>query len=184
MSFSAHSLRQLLADAQRLGSLGDRPIDEVIEHSRQFVRALPPHSVRILDLGTGGGVPGLVIAHDVPESHIVLLDRRENRMDTLRRAVSAAQLDPRVMVVCSEAEAAARKAEFARTFDAVVARGFGPPFETARCAAPFLRANGVLIVSEPPESDGSRWNSSEITGLGFGSAEVLPGVVRLEKRPF
>ena len=42
----------------------------------------------VLDLGAGGGVPGLVIAHDLPDLHVTLLDRRAKRTDFLERVVA------------------------------------------------------------------------------------------------
>ena len=42
----------------------------------------------MLDIGSGGGLPGLVIAHDRPDVHVTLIDRREKRTDLLQRQVT------------------------------------------------------------------------------------------------
>lgn len=175
------TLSQVLSDAQRRGTLGDRPISEVIAHARQFVDALPGEVRRVVDLGTGAGVPGLVIAVERPDIEVVLLDRRENRMDALRRDVTAMGLSDRVSVVCAEANMASRRGEWAARFDAVVARGFGPPPVTAAAAAPFLCPGGVLVVSEPPVIDASRWDPLVLSRGGWAPPEYLPGVVRLRR---
>ena len=78
------ALVDALLDAQRLGFLGSRPIPEVIEHARGFVRALREREhdraiESVLDLGSGGGVPGLIIAHDLPTARLTMLDRRAKR---------------------------------------------------------------------------------------------------------
>jgi 16S rRNA (guanine527-N7)-methyltransferase len=181
MSFMPRTLEHVLADAQRRGTLGDRPISEVIDHARQFVTALPMDVGRVLDLGTGAGVPGLVVAVERPDIQVVLLDRRENRMDALRRDVAAMGLANRVVVICAEAESAARRPDLAAACGAVVARGFGAPSVTAGAAAPFLRPGGVLVVSEPPESAESRWDPTLLARWGFGAPERVQGVVRLRR---
>lgn len=181
MSYVPRTLVQVLADAQRRGTLGDRPVDEVIAHARLFVAALPADVDLVLDLGTGAGVPGLVIAMERPDARVVLLDRRENRMDALRRDVAALGLGERVSVLCAEAEHAARQPDLRGSCGAVVARGFGPPAATASAAAGFLRAGGVLIVSEPPESAENRWDLEMLSHVGLSAPERLPGVVRLHR---
>lgn len=186
-SFPHYSLgvsnRRSVADvyraAQRLGTLGERPIEEVIEHARQFVAVLPANATRVIDLGTGAGVPGLVIADDRPEATLTLVDRRETRMDALRLAVAGLGWQDRVTVVTAEVEALARDPEHAGTYDAVVCRGFAHPQVTATLARPFLKNGGSLIVSEPPVFDPSRWPDSLCREARFGPPEFAPGVVLL-----
>ena len=179
MSFVPRTLLDVLTEAQRRGTLGDRPVSEAIEHARQFVVALPEEVDRVIDLGTGAGLPGLVVAVERPKVCVVLLDRRENRMDALRRDVASMGLSNRVTVVCAEAASAARRPDLAACFGAVVARGFGPPEATLEAASPFLRPGGALVVSEPPNIVESRWPASALGRWGFTSAERFPGVVRL-----
>jgi Flp pilus assembly CpaE family ATPase len=92
-------LTETLRDAQRLGMLGPRPIGDVIEHAEQFVRALDGVTGTIVDLGSGGGVPGLVIAVGRPDLAVVLVDRREKRTDFLERAVARLAMGDRVTPV-------------------------------------------------------------------------------------
>ncbi len=146
-------LHEALGDAQRLGFLGARPIDEVIEHARGFVDALDSIEGSIVDLGTGGGVPGLVIAHDRSDLHVTLIDRRTKRTDFLERVVSRLGWAERVEVIAGDAERVA--VEQQSRFDAVVARGFGPPEETLELAIRLVRPGGTIVISEPPEGD--RW---------------------------
>jgi 16S rRNA (guanine527-N7)-methyltransferase len=147
-------LRRALLDAQRAGFLGSRPIEEVIEHARGFVDALDDVDGRVVDLGSGGGVPGLVIAHDRPDLRVTLLDRRAKRTDFLARVVRRLGWTERVEVVEADAEQFATAGEGA--YDAAVARGFGPPFETLRIAARLTRLGGAVVISEPPVG-GDRW---------------------------
>lgn len=133
--------------------LGERPIDEVIEHARSFVDALVDVRGVVVDVGSGGGVPGLVIAEARPDLELVLVDRRAARTDHLRRLVGRLGWQERVSVRCADA----LHVDLGSPADAVVARGFGPPELTARAATRLLRAGGLLVVSEPPDAATDRW---------------------------
>ena len=180
----ARTVADVLATAQRLGTLGDRPIPEVIEHARQFVGALPPTAHLVIDIGTGAGVPGLVIADDRPDLELVLVDRRETRMDALARGVAALNMTDRVQVITADVEKLGRLPDHHEKYDVVVCRGFGSPEVTAPLARPLLKNGGTLIVSEPPSPDPSRWPESLLEKAGFGMPEYLPGVVRLTAKPY
>lgn len=159
----APALDDVLSEAQRLGFLGDRPIPEVIAHARRFVDALHDVEGTVLDLGSGGGVPGLVIAHDRPDLTVALLDRRTKRTDFLQRMVGRLGWGDRVHVVANDAESAIATA--AGTFDAVVARGFGPPEHTLSVATAFVAIGGPIVVSEPPAGD--RWDPAWLERYGL-----------------
>jgi 16S rRNA (guanine527-N7)-methyltransferase len=166
-----------------VGTLGDRPIPEVIEHARQFVVALEGVSGRIIDIGTGAGVPGLVIAVDRPDLEVVLVDRRTTRMDALRLGVSALGLADRVMVLTADVDDLIRHESHASAYDAVVCRGFGPPESTAPLARGLLKNGGRLIVSEPPSPDPSRWSETLLREARFDPPSYGSGVVVLTAKP-
>jgi 16S rRNA (guanine527-N7)-methyltransferase len=180
----SRTVAEVLATAQRLGTLGDRPIPEVIEHARQFVAALPSSAHLVIDIGTGAGVPGLVIADDRPDLELVLVDRRETRMDALARGVAALDMTDRVHVITADVEKLGRLPEHHEKYDVVVCRGFGSPEVTAPLARPLLKNGGTLIVSEPPSPDPSRWSPALLEKAGFEAPEYLPGVVRLTANPY
>ncbi|MDP4835478.1 MAG: class I SAM-dependent methyltransferase, partial [Ilumatobacteraceae bacterium] len=121
------TLTAILQRAQAQGVLGARPIAEVLAHARGFVAALPDDAVSVVDLGSGAGIPGLVIALDRPTLRVTLVDRRASRVDTLQRAIIALGWADRVVAVESDAEVMSRDPAFQGTFDVVVARGFADP---------------------------------------------------------
>ena len=168
------ALISALTEAQQLGFLGPRPIDEAIEHSTAFVRALPEAARRIVDIGSGGGLPGLVIAAARPAASLTLVDRRQKRTDFLQRVV--ARLGWRhVEVLSVDVAALAGDVTAGRRppFDAVTARGFGPPEETLTLASRLIGTGGTIVISEPPS--GNRWRNSLVSGLGL-TLERAPGV--------
>ena len=171
------SLEDVLGTAQRLGTLGALPIPDVIAHSRQFVGALAGITGTVMDIGTGAGVPGLIIAVDRPDLTLVLTDRREARMDALARGVTAMGIRDRVKVLKADVAVLGQSPEHAAVYDAVVCRGFASPDVTATLARPLLKNGGTLIVSEPPVADPSRWPADLLDRLGFDPPEYRPGVV-------
>jgi 16S rRNA (guanine527-N7)-methyltransferase len=104
----------------------------------------------LLDLGSGGGLPGLIVAAHWPEATLVLLDSQGRRTTFLSGAVRRLHIEDRVSVRQERAEAAGRDPAFRGNFDGVLARSFGRPAVVAECAAPLLKSGGWLVVSEPP----------------------------------
>jgi 16S rRNA (guanine527-N7)-methyltransferase len=170
-------LESVLERARSIGFLGPGPVYAHVEHANVFRAAYeavplfesPP--TRALDLGSGGGVPGLVLASLWTESEWVLLDASERRTSFLRFAVEELKLESRVSVVRGRAEELARRVDLRGAFDLVTARGFAPPAVTAECAAGFLRPNGVVIVSEPPEEQ-DRWDVEGLAELSLERVEL------------
>jgi 16S rRNA (guanine527-N7)-methyltransferase len=154
--------------------VGPGPVEAHLDHAEALATAVDPdfHG-RFLDLGSGAGVPGLILLALWPAATGVLLDARRRRCSFLESAVEALDLTDRVLVACGRAEELARDQEFRGEFELVVARGFGAPATTAECAVGFLERGGRLAVSEPPgEPDPTRWPKKRIGELGLLGPEV------------
>lgn len=173
-------LLEALRSSQRLGMLGDRPVDEVVEHSAAFVDALATTTGTVVDLGTGGGVPGLVIAWMRPDLRVLLVDRRARRTDHLRRLVGRMALGDRVEVIT--ADIGALGAAWPDLVDAVVARGFGPPVLTLRAALPLIVPDGIVVISEPPEESLDRWPPTVLQELGVERQPSDPRLAVFRRR--
>lgn len=176
---------EVLARARDLGFLGPGPVEAHIAHAEGFAAAFAVPPGRVADLGSGGGVPGLVLAVLWPGARVVLVDASERRTEFLREAVDGLALGERVRVVRARAEAVGREDGHRCAYDAVVARGFGPPAVTAECAAPLLVVGGALVVSEPPE-ERPRWDDAGLAELGMVLGERVEAganyqVVRQER---
>jgi 16S rRNA (guanine527-N7)-methyltransferase len=177
-------LTAVLSEAQRQHLIGPGELGSHVDHGLGFLRALSSagdengfvlNGARVLDLGSGGGLPGLVLASGRPDLEVVLLDVNLRSTTFLGEAVDALDLSSRVSVVRARAEVSARDPSQRGKFDLVVARGFARPAVTAECGAPFLRVGGRMVVSEPP-SDGaeaqSRWSESKLAELGLEPSHV------------
>mgnify|MGYP001818277127 FL=1 len=160
-------LIETLRDAQRLGFLGRRPVEQAAEHAHGFVEAIgePPAGARIIDLGSGGGLPGLVLADAYPECAITLVDRRGKRTDFLRRAVRRLGWG-HVSVMQADVDDLVRlvRSDDLDRYDVVTARGFGPPEVTLGFAVALVTPEGRIVISEPPEGD--RWDPDLLASVG------------------
>lgn len=161
------NLVEVLSRAQRLGFIGSGPLEPAIAQAElmtEFVAGLGDGPV--LDLGSGGGLPGLVLGLGLVDRTVTLTEVMERRATFLRWAVGELALSARVMVA-EEAVEILGRGELAGRFSVVTARGFGPPAVTAECATPFLDEGGVLVVTEPRRS--RSWSSAGLAELGFGA---------------
>ena len=161
-------LEAVLTASRDLGFLGPGKPWIHVEHALAFARAVPEAPTRVLDLGSGGGVPGLILARLVwPGATWCLLDGSVKRVAFLETAIAELGLAERVVAQAGRAEEIGRGSERGR-FDLVVARSFGPPAVVAECAAPFLVVGGRLVVSEPPDTDPTtRWPAAGLADFGL-----------------
>lgn len=164
-------LLSLFTRAQDYGFLGPGPVAVQVERARDLGAVVVPPS-RAIDLGSGGGLPGLVLAAKWPDSEWVLLDANHRRTAFLTEAVSQLGWESRVTVLTERAEVTGRS-DRRGWADLVVARGFGPPAVTAECGAPLLAVGGSLVVTEPPGGEASRWPSDELRRLGLEPVRLV-----------
>ncbi len=160
-----------LAKARALGFLGPGAIEAHVEHATAFVRLVGESTGRGLDLGSGGGVPGLVLACRLPGWTWTFVDIARRRTSFLAAAVAELRLAGRVDVVRAPAEQLAHDPTHRLVYDVVTARSFAPPSVTAEVGGAFVRAGGRLMVAEPPEDPG-RWNPGVLESLGLQDGGV------------
>jgi 16S rRNA (guanine527-N7)-methyltransferase len=181
----AESLEVVLERSRALGFLGPGPIAEQRAHAEAFTTAIELAGVeRAVDLGSGGGIPGLVLATLLPQIHWTLLDGMQRRTSFLAEAVTSLGLGAQVRVLTTRAETAGRAPELRGQFELLVARGFAAPAVTAECAAPLLALGGQLVVSEPPGSLGTRWPAEGLAEVGLAVDTVVsgpPSFIRLRR---
>jgi 16S rRNA (guanine527-N7)-methyltransferase len=147
------ALVRVLGEIQRRGAIGRGPIEAAIEHAEQFVGALPhdlPAGVALVDLGSGGGLPGLVIVARRPDLRVTLVERRAKRADLLRFGARALDATDRVDVFADDVEQVIRRSP--GSFTVVTARSFAAPEVVADVAGRLLDRPGWLLVAEPPET--------------------------------
>ncbi len=107
-----------------------------------FSVQMPPR-IRVLDLGSGGGLPGIPLAIARPDLTVVLLDSVAKKMRAVGDIISRLGLQ-NVSVVCARAEDAVRRKDCAGMFDCVVARAVAPLTDLIRWAKPLARRPSPL----------------------------------------
>ena len=123
---------------------GDRTVlyTRHILDSLNPVEALSPPPRSALDIGSGGGFPGIPLAIVWPKTRVTVLESREKKAGFLERAVRELGL-PNVSVVCARLE------EFGRSWTA-------EPHESL-----FVRALGtlpnILRLAERVAAPGAKW---------------------------
>ncbi len=99
---------------------------------------------RIADLGSGAGLPGLVLAAALPEARVDLIESLERKCAFLRDAIQRLGL-ANAAVVCERSEDWA-SAGGREAYDAVTARAVGSLATLAELASPLLREGGFLVA--------------------------------------
>ena len=163
-------LFRALEESRARGFLGPSAIEPQIEHAKGFALCWEGHfdhsPTSFLDLGSGGGLPGLVLAERWG-CRTVLVDSMVKRMNFLREVLAWVGAPDDVEVITGRAETVARDPSLEAMFPLVTARSFGPPAVVAECATRFMALGGMLIVSEPPEDESGRWKSKALSTMGF-----------------
>ena len=96
----------------------------------------------VVDVGSGGGSPGLPLAAARPDLRFVLLEASRRKCAFLR--VSASSF-PNVEVVCARAEEHARAAG-RDAYAVALARALAPPAVAAEWCLPLVRPGGILVL--------------------------------------
>lgn len=174
----------MLEEARQFGFLGPGPVEAHLDHAEGFAATIGDRPAGVepnaageptsaVDLGSGGGVPGLALALALPSTTWLLVDAAQRRTAFLCAAVERLGLTDRVDVVTIRAEELGRQEGPRGAHQLVVARGFGPPAVTAECAAPLLSVGGRLVVSEPPEGAAARWPVEGLAVLGMTAGRAV-----------
>jgi 16S rRNA (guanine527-N7)-methyltransferase len=124
--------------------------DEVVEKHVLDSLALAPvlPSGTLLDVGTGGGFPGIPAAIVRPELEVVLVDSVKKKVAFLKNALAELRL-PRVRAVAMRLEGNPSREDLPRVH-AAVARAFAAPEEWLTLAEQYVLPNGVAICMLGP----------------------------------
>jgi 16S rRNA (guanine527-N7)-methyltransferase len=118
---------------------------------------------RIADLGSGAGLPGLVLAAVLPEAHVDLIESVERKCEFLRDAIERMGL-ANAVVVCERSEDWAA-GEGREAYDAVTARAVGRLATLAELASPLLHEGGVLAAWKGARDPGEEEEEARATDL-------------------
>jgi 16S rRNA (guanine527-N7)-methyltransferase len=138
---------------------------------------------RVLDLGSGGGFPGLPLAIAAPERQFLLLDRHQRKCRFLEQVARSLDLK-NVSVRCADVTQLVSSGE--TDFDTVTSRAVAPAAEVWTLVKPLLAGQGRLIVMastrSAPEAlpEGSRCEQRHIPGLEHDHEVVIIDVQKTD----
>ena len=107
--------------------------------------AILPDSCDAIDLGSGPGIPGLIIAIAGPEIRMTCLDSRSASTEFVL-AMNRALKIPNLKTLEGRAESLAHDPDFRESFDLALARSFAPMPITVEIASGFLKLGGQAII--------------------------------------
>lgn len=126
----------------------------------------------IVDVGSGGGAPGIPLASALPDRDVTLLEANGRKCAFLREA---AREFPNVTVVQSRAEE-----QETDSFGVAVAKALAPPPVAAEWCLPLVAPGGAAVLYVGPSADASAV-SRVSERLGGAPAEETPGLLVLRK---
>lgn len=141
-------LALMLETNRRLNLTSVRDPDEAwVRHIFDSLLLLPHlgGATRIIDIGSGAGLPGIPLAVMLPAAQITLLEATRKKAGFLELA--ARQMDLKnIEVLCARAETAGHDPVRRGKYDAAVVRAVGSMAELVELGIPFLKENGVLLA--------------------------------------
>lgn len=158
---------QAVARRHVLDSLTAVPVIRHLAHPGRSDGALT-----LLDIGSGGGYPGLPVALCVPTAECALVDsvRKKARFLAVagsaaaQRVRSAGETPPEFMALPERAEDLAEEPEHRGRWRIVVARAVGSLAEVVELAMPLVARGGALVAWKRDAGDGGL--SSELAAAG------------------
>lgn len=127
------------------GLIGPREVPRLWERhigNCALVEGVIPESVQVADIGSGAGLPGLVLALIRPDLHITLIEPLLRRATFLDEAVTELGLSERVTVLRARAQEVARSV----SVDVVTARAVAPLADLLTWGWPLLKPGGHLAL--------------------------------------
>ena len=134
-----------------------------------LVRAGP-----VVDVGSGGGSPGIPLAAARPEFHVDLLEAQRRKCSFL---ASAAVEFPNVAVVCARAEEHGR-GDGREAYGTAVAQALAPPPVALEWCLPLVRVGGRVILLVGEVDRGRAAAAAETVGGGAPETVALAGSSR------
>jgi 16S rRNA (guanine527-N7)-methyltransferase len=143
-----------------------------VEESLAAVEVVDRFAGPIVDVGSGGGAPGIPLAAALPGRQVTLLEANGRKSAFLREV---AREFPNVEVVQGRAEE-----QETEQFGVAVAKALAAPPVAAEWCLPLVAVGGAVVLFIGPSADAEAV-SRVSERLGGGPAEQLPGLLVLQK---
>jgi 16S rRNA (guanine527-N7)-methyltransferase len=138
----------------------------------------PQPGARVVDVGAGGGVPGIPMALLRPDLHVTLIEsdtRKAGFLTHVAGMLSLAQVD----VIAERAEDVARRDGVRESFDLAASRAVAPPAVMCELSLPLLRVGGLCAALVGDATQAVRECERAARLCGGGEPRTAPGEVLL-----
>ncbi len=146
---AAERFAELLLEWNRTVNLtGARTAEEVRRHVQDAERLLDldwAGVTRVIDIGSGGGLPAVPLAIQLPDTHFALLEASSRKGAFLQHTAGSLGLR-NVEVLIGRAELYGHLPAFRETFDRAISRAAARPPVLLELALPFVKTGGDLIA--------------------------------------
>ncbi len=116
-------------------------------------------AMTMIDVGTGAGFPGMVLAMACPDLHVTLLDSQRKRLTFLEEVGKTVQVG-NISIIHARAEDGGHRPELRERFDIAAARALAPAGVLCEYLLPFVRTGGCALFWKGPalkdETDSGR----------------------------
>lgn len=134
----------------------------------------------LIDVGSGPGIPGLVIAVARPDVRVTLLESDSGKTGFLTHVAGLIGLRS-LVVVNRRAEEAAHDPGLRERFDIATARALAPPAVLCELTLPFVRAGGTVAALVTEAIAAAQEAAAAAALLGGGEPEARPGLLLIPK---
>jgi len=135
---------------------------------------------KILDIGTGAGLPGMLLAIFLKNKKFYLMDKKIKKINFLEKTIEALNLS-NVMLIRGRAEELAHDSSYRENYDLALARAVAKINILSELAIPFCKINGKIVFYKSKkvfnEVVSARHEIAKLGGRVYGLKEVdVPGL--------
>jgi 16S rRNA (guanine527-N7)-methyltransferase len=152
--FSIHALELIKWNQKiNLTAISD-PMEVAVKHFLDAIAPVPeiPHDGLLLDIGSGGGFPGIPLKICLPSVSVTLIDASLKKVNFLKHMIRTLELED-ISALHIRAEDFAKKPEAVGHFDVIISRALFSITAFAATAIAFLKKDGVIIAMKGAVSD-------------------------------
>ena len=151
---------------------GDDARRVLLEDSLRAVEVVRRFEGPVVDVGSGGGAPGIPLAHALPDREVTLLEASRRKCDFLDRWTADL---PNLRVVCGRAEE-----QPVDRYGVAVAKALAPPPVAAEWCLPLVAPGGAVVLFVGPSAENDRV-AGVAEQLAAEPAESPAGLIVLRK---